>query len=676
MSAVPSRAEAASEPERPSRYRHALSPIRIGPHELRNRIFVPAHTTNYGEDNLPSERHLAYHRARAAGGAALIIFEGIRVHRSSLGRRQGVNGYDPACIERFARIAEAVRAEGGRLFGQIIHLGRHIDGNYARMASWSASPIPWSPTAPPPHPMTADEIAEVVQAHALVARHLVAAGLDGIELQMGHGHLLQQFLSPAANARDDAYGGSEDNRLRFARETLKAVRAAVPPGVALGVRISADEFLPGGLALDDMARLAPRLAGTAAIDFVNVSHSAYHGSYTISTQIADMAFPRDGYHHLPRRIADALRAAGHDVPVFAVCRFRSVAEADAMLEDGRVTMVGMARAHIADPALIRKAMAGREADTRTCISCNQGCAGFLALSLPITCVVNPQAGREAEWPETHRALASTPRHVVVIGGGPAGLEAAAVAAQRGHRVTLFEAATELGGALRWTLRMPRRRDFGLLLDDQIRAVEQAGVDVRLGVRADAAVIQAAAPDAVIMATGAELGGMAFPGGGRGLSLAEALRDPEALGREVAVVDTVGSWAIAGVIEYLADLGKRVTVFAPGGVPGWNVNIYSGFAWRRRLRDRQVAIEALRTIHAVRDGTCDVLDVASGETCGERRFDSVVAPDHGRPFLPIGTADLLVPARNAPLVVRLIGDCLSPRTALEAVFEGHEVGRDL
>jgi 2,4-dienoyl-CoA reductase-like NADH-dependent reductase (Old Yellow Enzyme family) len=659
-----------------ARYPHALSPVRIGPHLLRNRIFVPAHTTNYGDDNLPSDRHLAYHQARAAGGVAMIVFEGIRVHRSSLGRRQGVNGYEPEAIERFARIAAAVRAEGARLFGQIIHLGRHIDGNYARMASWSASPIPWSPTAPPPHPMTPDEIAEVVEAHALVARNLVAAGLDGIELQMGHGHLLQQFMSPAANQRDDIFGGAEENRLRFACDTLKAVRAAVPADVALGVRISADEFLPGGLGVDAMVRIAPQIAATAPIDFVNVSHSAYHGSYTIATQMADMAFSRETFHPLPRRMSEALRAAGHDVPVFAVCKFRSVAEADAMLADGQVAMVGMARAHIADPALVRKAAAGHEADTRTCIGCNQGCAGFLALNLPITCTVNPRAGREAEWPEPHLAPAATPRHVVVVGGGPAGLEAAATAAARGHRVTLFEAASELGGALRWTLQMPLRVDFGLLLARQIRAVEQGGVRLRLGAKADAATILAEAPDAVIMATGAAAGAIAFPGGGRGLTFAEALADPDALGAEVAVLDTVGSWAMAGVLEYLADLGKRVTVFAPGGVPGWNVNIYSGFAWRKRLRDKRVAIEGHRTIHSFRDGQCEILDVATGESCGTRAFDSVIAPDHGRPNLPFGRADLLDPARNAPLAFVAIGDCLSPRTALEAVFEGQEIARGL
>ena len=205
-------------------YPHVFRPLKIGQTEVRNRIFVPAHTTNYGENNLPSGRHLAYHKARAAGGAGLIIFEGIRVHKSSLGRQQGVNGYEAASIPKFSEIAKAVQGEGSRLFGQILHLGRHIDGNFARMASWSASSIPWTATAPAPHPMTENEIKLVIGAHADVAANLLEAGLDGIELQLAHGHLLQQFLSPIANERGDKYGGNLENRMRIVMETALAVR--------------------------------------------------------------------------------------------------------------------------------------------------------------------------------------------------------------------------------------------------------------------------------------------------------------------------------------------------------------------------------------------------------------------------------------------------------------------
>lgn len=660
------------------RYPNVFRALALGPVTLRNRIFVPAHTTNFGEDNRPSERHLAYHRARAAGGAAMIVFEGIRVHRSSLGRRQGVSGYDPAAIPAFARIARAVQAEGARLFGQIIHLGRHIDGTYARMSAWGASAIPWSATAPPPHPMTVAEIAEVVGAHAAVARNLVEAGLDGIELQMAHGHLIQQFLSPASNLREDRYGGSEANRMRLARETLAAVRDAVGDRAALGIRISADEFLEGGLTLADMQRIVPALLAGTRVDFVNVSHSAYHGSYTIATQMADMAFAADAFHHLPRGIADALREAGHDVPVLAACRFRSVAEAEAMLADARIAMVGMARAHIADPALVRKAAEGREHETRPCIACNQGCAGFLAQNLAITCLASPATGREAAWspPGEVPPRVPSPRRVLVVGGGPAGMEAAAVAAARGHRVTLWEAADRLGGALLWTERMSKRREFGRLIEAQRAALVRAGVRVETGRSADAGAIAEAEPEAVLIATGAEPAASAFPGGGAGLTLEQALAAPDALGERVAVVDQLGSWAVGAVIEWLADLGKRVAVIAPTGQIGWQITLYSAFAWRHRLREAGVRILGFRAVQAYQPGRTVLVDLSTG-AAEEHAFDSIVAPTHGRPRDALAEAcRAALAGRNDPVPVRLIGDAVSARSALEAVYEGHEAGREV
>jgi len=267
--------------------------------------------------------------------------------------------------------------------------------------------------------------------------------------------------------------------------------------------------------------------------------------------------------------------------------------------------------------------------------------------------------------------------VLVVGGGPAGMEAAAIAAARGHQVELWEASDRLGGALAWTEKMPLRRDFGLLLEAQRRALARHGVAVHLQREADAGAIARHGADAVVLATGAAPAAQAFPGGGNGITMEAALADPDALPDRVAVVDHLGSWALAGFIEWLADTGRQVTVIAPSGAPGWQVNIYSAYAWRARLRDKHVRIIGHHAVDAF-DGTMAALrDLSTGDPGERLHVGAVVAPTHGRPHDGLhGALRAILAGRNDAPRLRLIGDCASPRSALEAVFEGHEAGRGL
>ena len=642
-------------------YPLSRQPVKVGRVELRNRLFVPAHTTNFGVHHMPSDRHVEYHRARARGGASLIIFESIRVARESLGRPQGVAGYDRASIPAFMRCSEAIHAEGAKLFGQVIHLGRQIEGDWERTASFGPSAVRWSPTGAPPHVMNEDDMASVIDAHIVTAKNVLEAGMDGFEVHLGHGHLLQQFLSPSSNVRTDRYGGSEENRLRFPIAVLRAVRSALGAQATIGIRFSGDEFIPGGLALADSLSMLPKIFAAVPLDFINVSHSAYHMSYSLATQFADMHFDPAPFRRISREIRRVLRETGRDVPVMAAGKYRSVAEAEEAIGGGVADMVGFARGHIADAELINKSFAGREAEVRTCIGCNQGCAQMLEKNLAITCTVNATVGHEAQW----TGVSPNSKRVVVIGGGPAGLEAAITAAERGHKATLLEKDREPGGQVLWLRRMPERHDFLGLVAQQLARAKRAGVEMQLQTEADVANVTALAPDAVILATGSTP--QRFP---NALTMEAALAAPEKLGRRLAFHDLTGEWAALGAIEHLARRGIEVTVFTAVAGFAWRTTIYSNLATRKRLRELNVRIATLRSVKSFDGKLLVVEDVSTGEL-EQHAFDSLVVAQYN-----LAEDRLLMPLRAAGLQVTAVGDCLAPRTALEAVYEGHVAARAL
>ena len=662
-----------SEKKQNSQSFSAFDPVQIGNLQLRNRIFVPAHTTNFGRDHMPTDTHVAYHEARARGGAGLIIMESLRVHETSLGKPQGLAAYDPLCIEPLQRIADAVQSHGARIFGQIIHLGRQIDGDALRLPSWGPSAIAWDAAATAPHVMNLDDIEAVIGGHTTSARNVLEAGFDGLEVHLGHGHLLNQFLSPATNRRSDEFGGEEANRMRFPLQVLAAVREEIGFDACMGIRISADEFALGGLTLEDMCRIVPAITASVWVDFVNVSHSAYHGSYSLSTQIADMSFDPGSFRHLAPQIRKSLRAAGQEVPVMAVCKFRSINEAEELLTAGAVDLVGMARAHIADPAVVRKTREGRTNEVRTCVGCNQGCAGYLEKGLPITCVVNPTVGKERSRPtEPTEDPAKAAKRVVVVGGGPAGMEAAWVASARGHDVELFERNSQLGGQMRWLCHMPKRNDFLAMIDQQIAACERHGVTVRTSTEfdADVAIERMQQPDHIVIATGSEFRPVELQQGGVGLTLGEALSTDWTAGTKLAFYDLLGDWASISVVEHIADLGVAVTYLTPVAGYAWKITRYSKTAITSRLREAGVEIRLLRAGLSFIGNKFATEDLSTGEI-EHITVDAVIAAGN-----PVARTDQYERVAVSEIGVTLVGDCLAPRSALEAVYEGHEVGRAL
>ncbi|MDP9260199.1 MAG: oxidoreductase, partial [Actinomycetota bacterium] len=388
-----------------------LSPLRIGPVEIPNRIVSTAHQTTLVEDGLPTDDFVAYHAARAHGGAGLICIEATAVHPSGLLTGHTIAGYDPRVVERLARVAEAVHAGGGRLFAQLFHGGREQIDSPPRAPAVAPSAVPSQRFKVEPRALSSDEIEEIVAHHELVAGHARAAGLDGIELCASHGYLPTQFLSERSNRRDDAWGGDADRRMRYVREALLAMRRGAGAGLAVGIRLSADETLPEGRHAPETAAILRTLAGEGLIDYA----SAVIGDSASYLGAAWIVPPPPVSREAIREPAGVLRT-GLSVPLIATSRIHEAIEAEALLVAGVADAIGMTRALIADPDLPRRLLEGREDDRILCTGCNQGCIGHYHLGLPISCLQNPRTGREARTPEPVPQAGS---RVLVIGGGPA-----------------------------------------------------------------------------------------------------------------------------------------------------------------------------------------------------------------------------------------------------------------
>lgn len=643
-------------------YPRVFSPVEIGGTTVRNRVFVSAHTTNFGTDFLPTDRHVAYHRERARGGVGLIITEPLRVHPTSLGRAGGLAAV-PEALPGLEKITAAVRDEGAVIFSQITHAGRHSENVFRRTAAWGPTDRRWTASGHVPHAMTRRDMTEVRDAYVHAARLAVRAGFQGVEVHFGHGHLLHQFISPAANDRTDAYGGSEENRLRYPLEVLDAVLDAVGREVVVGVRMSADELVAGGQDLDAGRRIAHLLDTTRPIGFLNVSLASYTVP-SIGHHVADMSEGHTPYLDHALAVAEECTRT----PVLAACRFVDLGDAEDGLATGLLAAVAMTRAHIADPHLLAKAAAGEEHRIRPCVSCNF-CIGEIAGHRPMTCMMNPAVGREADWPQ-RPAPTPRPGRVLVVGGGPAGMETARLAAERGHAVEVWETGPEPGGQLRIGRRGVGRGDLDRLRAHLQRRLADLGVPVRTDSYATAPAVLADPPEVVVLATGACHTAREVAGWGRALTAAEVLRGQAWTGRTVLVLDDDNGWSAASVAETLARGGAAVHLVTAAGTALWAVTEYSRMTAVERLRDLGVQLWTSAAA-ALSDGTATITSTLVDAVTAVPGVTDVVALDP-----PRARDDLAAPLAEAGLPVHVIGDAVAPRTLLEAMTEANVLGRAL
>lgn len=533
-------------------YRRVRTPITIGDCTIPNRIVRTAHATGYAF-GLVSDRLVAYHEARARAGVGLNFLEIASVHATSPG---SLMAFDDMVIQGLSQIAERIHVHGSKVFQQLWHGGSNakpLDGT----PSWAPSDVAEPTYDTVPQPMTQDMIDTIVAGFGNAARRCKEAGLDGVEVHGAHGYLVGQFLSPKTNLRADRYGGPLENRIRFAAEVLASIRAAVGPGYPVGIRLSGTEGIADGIQPDEAAATAASLEAQGLVDFVNVSMGSY---YAFSKFIGAMHEPL-GYELPTSRVV----TAAVSVPRIVTGRIMDLHDAERVLADGIADMVSMVRATIADPEIVAKSLRGEEDRVRPCISCNQGCVGGLfGPTMAVGCAVNPVAGfehlAEDAFPPAGRA-----RTVLVVGGGPAGLEAANTAARRGHAVVLCEASEELGGQVQWARRAPYRQDVAAITEWLADEIKRLGVEVRTGTLVTRHYVDALAPDVVVLATGSEPRRQAVDDdhGVDDAVLPAIVTSIDVLGGwtkpcdDVVLFDTTGGVAAVSVAEFLLERDHRV-----------------------------------------------------------------------------------------------------------------------
>ncbi len=452
---------------------HLFSPFTIGRVTVANRISFSAHLTNLAAEGLPTERLTDYLVARARGGTGLIITEEQSVHPTDRAYEHLIEAFRPEVLPLYRRLTGAVHAYDTRIFAQLNHNGQQCSGSLSRLPVWAPSPIPDVLYREVPKAMEPEDIREVIEHFALSAVHVREGGFDGVELQFGHSSLARQFMSPLTNFRSDEYGGELENRLRFPLELIAAVRKALGSDFTLGVRLCADELIPGGLTLEDTKGIAERLQAPGQLDFFNLTLATFYNLYLVG-----------GPMHMPLGYAVPLAAGIKEVstlPVFATGRINDPAMAERVLAEGQADMIGVVRGQIADPDFVRKAKEERTEEIRYCIACNQNCYGRVGLNKTIGCVQNPSVGCEATEGERHLRPALRKKRVMVVGGGPAGMWAAKIATLRGHEVTLYEKGAELGGQVLLAAKGAGRDEFGVLARNERKQLARLEVPVEYGV---------------------------------------------------------------------------------------------------------------------------------------------------------------------------------------------------
>jgi len=656
--------------------RRVFEPLMINQLEIPNRISRSAHGTGFAFNLVDpiSDEFVAYHAARAKGGVGLSILEAATTHGSSF---ISLNVSEDLVIAGYRKLMAAVKPYGMRVFQQIWHAGNLMSPRHHLAPPWGVSATPHPVNGVIPVPMTKAQIEELVASFAQSARRIREGGLDGIQVHAAHGYLIMQFLSSVTNRREDEYGGPLENRMRFLKEVLVAIRKEVGDDFPLGIRCAAS-LVDGGITEEEVGEMARALRAEGLLDFLDVSWTDYFKQEIVGSMDRPVGY------QLPS--SSVVTSYVPDVPRIVIGRFRTLEDAEQVLRDGIADMVHMTRAHIADPDLVRKTRAGKPEQVRPCIGCNQACWNGINTGFPLACTVNPATGFEAFLSEDLIVPAPVPAKVLVIGGGPAGMEAARVAALGGHKVTLVEASGDLGGQVAIARRAPSLHTIGDIATWLEQEIFRLGVEVRLGSYFDADDVVAEDPDLVVIATGAiprydgrQVADPNVPVPGFDKPHVYAPYDlianpPADLGSSAVVFDDVGHYEALATTDFLLDRGLSVTFVTGFTAPGRLLDQMSRVdtAFERFAKKGNFTVFARTALERIEDKACVIKP--------RYRSEPITVPADTVVFISPKTSshdlfhELQQRGFGADRQISMVGDALAPRDLQFAIGEAHRTVR--
>ncbi len=655
-------------------YPHVFEPLKLRHRTLANRIVFGAHTANMSHEGIPGERHFGYYRERARGGAAMIVVEPAPPHKTGvLIRGNFLHGTDEI-IPHFRRITDECHSHGTTMIHQIYHVGGHGDQDNSWAPYWSPSGIPSMHDPWGSHAMREAEIEELIASFIEQARRDRDSGFDGIDLFAGYNCLIDQFWSPLTNRRTDKWGGSLENRLRFTVRIAEGIRKMAGDGFIVGMTISGPEPYPGGLTIEDKQEIVTWLDSRGLIDYYSVGTGSYLNQFS-------KIVPSFHYANLlGRDDTAAIKAVARHAKVTMEARVKSPANAEDVISAGKCDLVSIVRGQIADPHLANKAKEGRPEDIRPCISCNQLCIGRRMRDYWISCLVNPSVARESKWDGDKLKPTEKPKDVLVVGGGPAGLEVARAAAERGHRVRLVEKGPELGGQFRLAAGQPERGEIGGLLEWYRKQLEKMQVRVELKHEMTAEDIKASGADVVVLATGSNPNRTGWqrsmphqdmlPGADQPsvTTVHDVLEGTVTPGTNVLLLDDInGWWPASGTAIHLAKLRHQVTIAtAAEKAAGQLDTSATGDTTRERFAKLGIEVLLATAVKSWDNGRATLVNLYTGDE-EVREFDTLVTATTNVPEDRIFKA-----LEGSGIALHTLGDAVHARTASMAIYEAREL----